>query len=74
MTIEVIEIRRAANGYVISCIEQPEARYRESCHVRGFRTYICGDSPAEVAATIEKAITEQPITSECAIPPARQLP
>jgi hypothetical protein len=71
--INVIEIRKASNGYVISAWMSD--RYRgDHATARGYATYVCGDDPAEVAKTIETALREHAITTDVAIPPARELP
>lgn len=71
--INVIEIRKASNGYVISAwMSDP---YRgDRMTARGYATYVCADDPAEVAKTIEAALREHAITMDVAIPPARELP
>lgn len=68
--IEVMEIRKARNGYVITAIQQRLGEYSP----RGYATYVCSDDPAEVAKTIEKALRDTPISLEAVIQPARQLP
>lgn len=71
--INVIEIRKASNGYVISAWMSDPYRSDHST-ARGYATYICHDDPAEVAKTVERALREHAITLDVAIPPARQLP
>lgn len=72
--INVIEIRRATNGYVVSA--WCSHGYRDdNTSVRGYATYLVeGDDAEKVGAAVVKAILDHDITDEVVIPPARQLP
>ena len=71
--INVIEIRKATNGYVISawCAR----RYIEDHLPRGYATYVVeSDDPAAVGKAVERAIADHAITTDVVIPAARELP
>lgn len=70
--INVIEIRRAKNGYVISA--WMSSVYNDRSMPRGYATYVCGEEPEAVAKTVEQAIRDHAITTDVLIPPARELP
>lgn len=73
--IDVIEIRKAKNGYVLCAFMRPWGRNREPRSVYGFATYVVeNDEPAAVGRTLERVLREYPITLETPIPPARELP
>jgi hypothetical protein len=72
--INVIEIRKASNGFVISAWMSDPYRSDRGSMARGYATYVCGDDPSEVAKTVETALREHAITLDVAIPPARELP
>lgn len=73
--IDVIEIRKAANGYVICAWMRPWGQKRELHMIQGFKTYVVeSDEPAAVGRVLERVLRERPITLETPIPPARELP
>jgi hypothetical protein len=71
--INVIEVRKAANGYVVSAwMSQP---YGMEHSPRGYATYVVeSDDPVEVGRAVEKAIKAHAITMDVPVPPARALP
>lgn len=71
--IDVIEIRKAKNGYVVSAFM--ERKYQRESLCQGYATYVVqSDDPVEVGKAVERAIREHAITLDVVIPPARQLP
>lgn len=71
--INVIEVRKAANGYVVSAF----MGHRHMDHVagHGYATYVVeSNDPRKVGEAVAKAIEAHAITEEVVIPPARGLP
>ncbi len=76
-TINVIEVRKAKNGFVVSAWMRDPHSFRDdaSGRVRGFATYVVqSHDPEEVGKAVAQALAEYAITSDVAIPPARELP
>lgn len=71
--INVIEVRKAKNGYVVSA--WCERRYDDNVGPRGYATYVVqSDDPTDVGKAVEQAIRDHAITEDVIIPPARKLP
>lgn len=71
--INVIEVRRAKNGYVVSAFMSDRMFGPAAC--AGYATYVIeSESPAEVGRVVAKAIEDHAITSDVIIPPAREVP
>lgn len=73
--IDVIEIRKARNGYVLCAFMRPLGMNRDPHMIHGFATYVVqSDDPEAVGETLKRVLADYPITSEVPIPPARELP
>ncbi len=73
--IDVIEVRRASNGFVVSCFFGGNRWTNDQASVRGYSTYLVeGDDPEKIGSVVAKALREHAITTEVSIPPARALP
>lgn len=72
--INVIEVRKAKNGYVVSAF-MDRGRYADKNDACGYATYVVqSDDPHEIGKAVEQAIRDYAITLEVVIPPARALP
>lgn len=71
--INVIEIRKAANGYVVSAwMSSP---WTQAQAARGYATYVVeSDDPEAVGRAVALAIQRHAITLDVPIAPARELP
>lgn len=73
--IDVIEVRKARNGYVLCAFMVPYGANRDKHMISGYATYVVeGNDPESVGKAVAAALREYPITTETAIPPARTLP
>jgi hypothetical protein len=71
--ISLIEVRKAANGFVVSAFA--ERPYNDLHGPRGYNVYVCeSDDPKDVGQTVAKAIKEFGVTENVLIPPARRVP
>jgi hypothetical protein len=71
--IEVIEIRKAANGYVVTALSVDAFQRGGGTMVApGYVTYVVeSEDPTAVGAAVAMAIKEHGITQQVAIPIAR---
>lgn len=75
--INVIEIRRAKNGWVISALmTDPMSNFGSpAARAFGYATYVVeSDNPIKVGEAIAQAIADHKISFMSPIPPARELP
>lgn len=73
--IDVIEVRKARNGYVLSAYMRPWGAKREPHMLYGYATYVvASEDPAAVGQAVERALRDFPISNEVPIPPSRELP
>jgi hypothetical protein len=73
--INLIEIRKARNGWVISCWMSNHIRdssFSSSC--AGYATYVCGEDLTDLAKTLMSAVAEHSAQEGLPMPPARELP
>lgn len=72
--IEVIEVRRAANGYVVSAFFGG-SRFNANVNCKGYATYVSESvDPSEIGRVVAKVLRDHQITAEVVIPPARAVP
>ena len=72
--INVIEVRKARNGYVVSAF-MDRGRHNGDSNCTGYATYVVeSDDPLAVGKAVEQAIRDHAITLDVVIPPARALP
>jgi hypothetical protein len=70
--INTIEIRKAKNGYVVSCFMA--RTYEGNGEARGYVTYVVqSEDPEEIGRAVAKALQDHAITLDVVIPPARPV-
>lgn len=74
--INVVDIRRARNGWVVSCYFSERFPNRgEGPMVRGFVTYLVeGDDPKRIGDVVAQAFQDHPFTNDVELPPGRYVP
>jgi len=74
--VNVIELRKAQNGWVICAwnalpYNMPNSTYAP----RGYQTHVVeSDAPEDVGAAVQRVLESVQATADVVIPPARELP